>query len=234
MARPRSRYSRRQRRLLRLARTLVLVLLLFGGIRWALGGDPSGPPATAGTAADGPVQAAPGPRAEPKARPRPAPRPPPAPLAPSRAIRLAVPSITVEAPVVGLGLDRSGHLLTPPVDHPRLVGWYRGGPTPGEAGTAVAVGHRDTRTGPAVFLNLNSLKPGNTVRVTRKDGRTAVFTVDSVRTYEKSKFPDDEVYGATGRPELRLLTCGGAFDPRAGYASNVVVFAHLTGVTKEA
>ncbi|GGQ22872.1 class F sortase [Streptomyces roseolilacinus] len=183
--------------------------------------QPAGPQARrdAGRPAGGPTW---------PAAPRPSAKPPPAPLPPSPAKRIAVPAITIEAPVMRLGLDRSGQLLSPPVDRPRLVGWYEGGATPGEKGTAIVVGHRDTRTGPAIFLNLNALKPGNTVRVTREDGITAVFTVDRVRTYDKANFPDREVYGPAGRPELRLLTCGGAFDPRQGYAANVVVFAHLT------
>ncbi|WP_308407840.1 class F sortase [Streptomyces somaliensis] len=151
---------------------------------------------------------------------------------PSPAERIAVPAITIEAPVMRLGLDRAGRLLSPPVDRPKLAGWYEGGAAPGEKGTAIVVGHRDTRTGPAVFLNLDSLKPGNTVRVTREDGITAVFTVDRVRTYAKKDFPDREVYGPANRPELRLLTCGGAFDPRGGYAANVVVFAHLTDAVR--
>ncbi|MFJ3902745.1 class F sortase [Streptomyces sp. NPDC090025] len=163
----------------------------------------------------------------------PKPQPPPAPLARSRPTALAVPAITIEAPVVGLGLDPAGALSTPPVDNPRIVGWYAHGVTPGERGTAVVVGHRDTRTGPAIFLNLNSLAPGNTVRVARADGRVAVFTVDRVRTYTKAEFPDAEVYGPSVRPELRLLTCGGTFDRKAGYASNIVVFAHLTGVDRQ-
>ncbi|WP_319020101.1 MULTISPECIES: hypothetical protein [unclassified Streptomyces] len=34
-----------------------------------------------------------------------------------------------------------------------------------------------------------------------------------------------------GRAELRLITCGGAFDPASGgYAADVVVSAYLTGV----
>ncbi len=182
-------------------------------------------------------QSAPAAAATPKPKPPPpqpppkkAPKAPPAPLPPSPAKRLAIPAITIEAPVIGLGLDRSGRLYSPPVDNPRLVGWYKDGPTPGEKGTAIAVGHRDTKTGPAVFLNLNVLKPGNTVRVTREDGLTAVFTVDRVRTYDKNRFPDKEVYGPADRPELRVLTCGGAFDRKKGYAANVVVFAHLTDV----
>ncbi|MFF8846174.1 class F sortase [Streptomyces sp. NPDC015127] len=156
----------------------------------------------------------------------------PASLPPSAAVRLAIPSLTVESPVMGLGLDKHGRLAVPPVDNPKLVGWYSDGPAPGEKGTAVAVGHRDTRTGPAVFVNLNALRPGDKVNVVRKDRRTAVFTVDKVRTYKKEAFPDAEVYGETGRPELRLLTCGGSFDHKKGYSANVVVFAHLTDIRK--
>ncbi|WP_374196692.1 class F sortase [Streptomyces sp. ISL-96] len=153
------------------------------------------------------------------------------PLPASPPLSVAVPAITIESPIVGLGLDPAGHLAAPQVDNPRLVGWYRDGPTPGEAGTSLLVGHRDTRTGPAIFLNLNALVTGDVVHVVREDRRTAVFTVDAVRTYKKEAFPDAEVYGAkAGRPELRILTCGGAFDKKTGYASNVVVFAHLTDV----
>ncbi|MEU7074505.1 class F sortase [Streptomyces narbonensis] len=219
-------------------------VLVTGGVWWAGDGAPAGPPLAAGPATPGPAAARPAagapasldhkakPRAVPKATPRPRPAPPPAPLARSRPTALAVPAITIEAPVIDLGLDRAGRLDTPPVDNPRVVGWYAKGTTPGERGTAVVVGHRDTRSGPAVFLNLDSLSPGNTVRVARADGRVAVFTVDRVRTYAKDDFPDKEVYGATGRPELRLLTCGGAFDKSTGYESNIVVFAHLTDIDR--
>ncbi|MEW2634022.1 class F sortase [Streptomyces sp. NPDC048389] len=148
----------------------------------------------------------------------------------SPAKKLSIRAITIESPVMGLGLDRHGRLTAPPVDDPRIVGWYRDGPAPGERGTSLLVGHRDTKTGPAIFLNLNALKPGDRVDVVRADRRTAVFTVDKVRTYKKKEFPDAEVYGHTGRPELRLLTCGGSFDKKTGYAANVVVFAHLTDV----
>lgn len=155
---------------------------------------------------------------------------PPRPLPPSRATGLAIPYLSLKAPVVGLGLDPGRHLATPPVDDPKLVGWFQGGPTPGETGTALAVGHRDTRTGAAVFANLSVLRPGRLVEARRADGRTAVYTVDAVRKYDKAHFPNEEVYGPRNRPELRLITCGGKFDRKKGYESNVVVFAHLTAV----
>ncbi|MCX5225248.1 class F sortase [Streptomyces sp. NBC_00233] len=248
-----SRLTRRQRRLFRLARTVtVTVVLVTGGFWWAGGEEPAEPVLAAGPAASGQAGAAAAagapaaldqkakPRAQPKAAPTPRPKvvptprpsPPPAPLARSRPTTVAVPAITIEAPVIELDLDAEGRLATPPVDNPEVVGWYARGVTPGERGTAVVVGHRDTRTGPAIFVSLDSLSPGNTVRVARADGKVAVFTVDRVVTYSKAGFPDKEVYGSTGRPELRLLTCGGAFDPGKGYEANIVVFAHLTDIAQ--
>lgn len=149
-------------------------------------------------------------------------------LPPSRAKTLTIRYLGIKAPVMGLRLDSERRLPAPPDDKPKLVGWYSEGPAPGGPGTAVVVGHRDTRTGPAVFAALEMIKPGRIVEVRRADGRTAVYTVDAVKTYEKARFPNKEVYGHRGRPELRLITCGGTYDRRKGYASNVVVFAHLT------
>ncbi|MFB9506293.1 class F sortase [Streptomyces aurantiacus] len=157
------------------------------------------------------------------------------PLPRSRPTTLSIPFLGLRAPVVGLGLDRRQQLTAPPLDQPGLAGWYEGGPSPGEAGTAVMVGHLDTRTGPAVFAGLSTLKPGGLVEALRADGRTAVYTVDAVRQYEKARFPSQEVYGARKRPELRLITCGGVYDRQSGgYQSNVVVFAHLTRTTDPA
>ncbi|WTL51065.1 class F sortase [Streptomyces sp. NBC_01497] len=198
----------------------VTATLLFGVVR-GCGGDGEDARTATVAASDG---AGGGAR-------RPAPVTSHAPLPPSAPVKLAMPRIVVEAKVVRLRLDRHGHLGTPPMSRPHLVGWYAGGPSPGAQGTAVIVGHRDTMTGPAVFLNLNALHPGDVLKVTREDGTTAVFTVDSVRTFPRASFPDKTVYGDTGRPELRLLTCGGRFERRSGYSANVVVFAHLTSVT---
>ncbi|MES5822484.1 class F sortase [Streptomyces sp. RG80] len=153
--------------------------------------------------------------------------PPLRPLPRSRATRLVIPYLDIDAPVMSLRLDRERRLTAPPDDDANLVGWYEGGPSPGEQGTAVAVGHLDTDTGPAVFAGLGELRRGRLVEVARADGRTAVYAVDAIRSYEKDRFPNKEVYGARGRPELRLITCGGDYNRRTGYSGNVVVFAHL-------
>lgn len=150
-------------------------------------------------------------------------------LPPSTPVALAVPALRLNAPLLALGLDRTGAVETPPYSMPGTAAWFRDSPAPGTPGASVIVGHVDTRTGPAVFWGLSALRPGAEVDVSRVDGRTAVFTVQRVQEYRKAGFPVDAVYGATPDPELRLITCGGTFDrTRAEYTGNVVVFARLT------
>ncbi|MEU5436265.1 class F sortase [Streptomyces sp. NPDC020719] len=150
-------------------------------------------------------------------------------LAPSEPVRIRIPAIRVDAPVLPLGLAPDGSLEVPPPGRSGTAGWYKDGPAPGSPGTAVMAGHVDDAHGPAVFYALGVLKKGSRVEVARKDRRTAVFTVDAVEVYANDAFPDRRVYGPAGRPELRVITCGGGFSEKSGYRGNVVVFAHLTG-----
>ncbi|MFE2100602.1 class F sortase [Streptomyces sp. NPDC059468] len=150
-------------------------------------------------------------------------------LDPSPPTRIRIPAIRVSAPLMGLALTSAGSLDVPPAAEKNLAGWYEAGTTPGETGTAIVAGHVDNTEGPAVFYNLGGLKRGAVIEVDREDGNTAVFTVDAVEVYAARNFPDEKVYGAARRPELRVITCGGAYSRATGYQGNVVVFAHLTG-----
>jgi hypothetical protein len=146
--------------------------------------------------------------------------------------RVEIDSIGVHASVDQVGLAKDGTIEAPSFAYPTHAAWYRLGPAPGERGPSVILGHVDTlRTGPAVFYDLGRVRPGDTVRVTRQDHLVTVFTVDSVAEYPKNNFPTQLVYGATDTAQLRLITCGGAFDRSArSYVDNIVVFAHLTNV----
>ncbi|WP_308013568.1 class F sortase [Streptomyces beigongshangae] len=143
--------------------------------------------------------------------------------------RVRIPSIRVDAPLMGLGLTPRGGLDVPPAARKNLAGWYEAGTAPGGTGTAIVAGHVDNAEGPAVFYRLGALKKGSTVEIGRRDGSTALFSVDAVEVYDSRGFPDEKVYGAAGRPELRVITCGGGWSAVTGYRGNVVVFAHLTG-----
>ena len=119
----------------------------------------------------------------------------------------------------------------PPLDDPdSKAGWYKYSPTPGQIGPTVILGHVDSaKYGPGIFFKLGALQPGATVEVTLTDRIIAVFTVDKVVAYPKSKFPSTAVYGNIDHPGLRVITCGGTFDPTAGsYESNIVAYATLT------
>ncbi|MEU2351224.1 class F sortase [Modestobacter sp. NPDC049651] len=145
---------------------------------------------------------------------------------PARPVRVTIPAIGVDSDLVDLGVDAGGALV-PPTDFAR-AGWFAAGPVPGDVGPAVLAGHVDSYRGPAVFFRLDELRPGDRVTVERSDGRTVQFAVTRVARYAKDRFATDEVYGPTADPQLRLVTCGGAFDrSRRSYLDNVVVYARL-------
>ncbi|MGW3497199.1 class F sortase [Streptomyces sp. NPDC001020] len=207
----------------RLVMGVVWAVLLLG--LWVWGREVTGvregvfAPATGDMAAAGrPSDAEPPPTAEP--------------LGQSAPRRLDIPVIGVRAPVVARGLDPRGAIEPPPFDQPGTVGWYAAGAKPGAAGTALFVGHVDTRTGPGVFYKLSTLRPGATVRVVRDDNRVAEFTVEDVQVLPRDGFDARRAYGPRqpGRAELRLITCGGTYDRAShAYSANVVVSAYLTG-----
>jgi hypothetical protein len=149
-------------------------------------------------------------------------------LEPSRPTRVTIPAIRVEAPVRQVGLATDGSIDVPPATEQDVTGWYEDGPTPGEFGSAVIVGHVDDYTGPSVFYRLRDLRAGDTIEIAREDRETAVFEVDSVELFDRAGLPADRVYADFTRPHLRLITCGGRW-AGDGYRDNVVVFATLAG-----
>ncbi|HET6836142.1 MAG TPA: class F sortase [Acidimicrobiales bacterium] len=137
---------------------------------------------------------------------------------------LTIPSIGVETELEHVAVRDDGTLAAP-ADFGH-AGWFAEGPSPGERGPAVLVGHVDSRDGPAVFHRLPELVPGDHIEVTRTDGTVARFAVTDTFETTKDAFPTEVVYGPTAGPTLRLITCTGAFDRDARhYLSNLVVTA---------
>jgi hypothetical protein len=138
---------------------------------------------------------------------------------------LEVPSIGLHATTfVALGLTPAGKMDVP--SDAATTGWFDLGPVPGEPGPAVIVAHVNWKKVDGVFARLSQVKAGDPVTVTRADGAAVRFTAYRVEKYAKAAFPTADVYGNTAGPELRLVTCGGDFDPSTGhYRDNVVVYA---------
>jgi len=140
-----------------------------------------------------------------------------------------IPSLGIEADVSPLGLQPNGTVMVPKTV--TGVGWYRYGPTPGQPGSSVLLGHVDSYRGPGVFFQLKRLRAGAAIYVRLANGRTAVFRVRRVVRYPKDAFPDTLIYATVGAPELTLVTCGGQFNfSTRSYESNVVVFSDYRGL----
>jgi sortase (surface protein transpeptidase) len=141
--------------------------------------------------------------------------------------------VGVEIPRIGVvsSLDRLGRAPDGTVQEPSrwaVAGWYAPGTRPGDPGSAVILGHVDSKGGPAVFFRLRELRRGDAVTIRRADGSSVRFVVQRTEQYPKDRFPTDEVYYPTLTPALRLVTCGGDFDATIGrYRSNLIVFATM-------
>jgi hypothetical protein len=139
-------------------------------------------------------------------------------------VRLRIPALHVTGAVQRLGVQPDGAIAVP--DRTDVAGWYANGPRPGQPGPAVVLGHVDSTAGPGIFFDLYRVRAGTAIEVDRADGSTVTFRVTRVERVPKVRFPTDLVYAPTLDPTLRLVTCGGSFDPaRGSYRDNVIAFA---------
>lgn len=144
--------------------------------------------------------------------------------------RVEIPDINAESSLIETGINADDTIETPPVESPKQASWYNLSPRPGEVGPAIILGHVDGNGELGVFYRLHELKVGSTVKIQTHDGSWLSFEVYEVANFPKKQFPTDRVYGNTTEPELRLITCGGAFgNAQPGhYDDNVIGFARLT------
>ncbi|HET7847324.1 MAG TPA: class F sortase [Acidimicrobiia bacterium] len=139
---------------------------------------------------------------------------------------LRIEAIGVEADILPYGVDRATGQMEVP-ENVVDVAWYRYGPSPGEAGSAVLAAHVDLAgRGPGVFFDLDRLQPGDLIAIDFDDGSEALFSVQARATHKKDDLPTEVIFSRYGPPVLTLVTCGGGFDSSTSrYDSNVVVYA---------
>lgn len=145
-------------------------------------------------------------------------------------VALRIPAIGVDVSLSTLGLN-ADHTVQVPTDF-QQAGWFGLGPSPGQTGSAVILGHVDSYTGPAVFFQIRTLRAGDQVNVSLADGAIAHFQVSAVAMYAKDQFPAQQVYAPHGGSALQLVTCGGTFDTHTrSYLSNIVAYTTLVATT---
>jgi sortase (surface protein transpeptidase) len=145
-----------------------------------------------------------------------------------RPTTVKIPKIGAESSLLAVAVKTDGSISVPSVHTPMQAAWYKLSPVPGDVGPAIVLGHVDGDKKPGIFYRLKDLVPGDEVDVDRSDGKKVKFVVDRVTQVPKDTFPREAVYGNSDKPELRLITCGGAFDhAEHSYKDNIVVYANL-------
>jgi sortase (surface protein transpeptidase) len=148
----------------------------------------------------------------------------------SAPVSLRIPAIGVAVSLSKLGLNPDGTVEVP--TNFAEPGWFHLGPSPGQLGSAVILGHVHSSRGPAIFWRLGELRVHDRITVRLADGVVTRFSVTKVAAYPKADFPSQLVYGSHGFSALQLVTCGGVYDKRNHrYLSNVVVYTSLVSST---
>ena len=148
-------------------------------------------------------------------------------------LELQIPSLKVDAPVLGVGLTSGNEMDAPkgPIDDPvwHTAFWYRGSGVPGEPGTATFAGHVDDPLGqPEIFAYLQKLHPFDLIIVHLKNSTINIrFMVDQVKVYTSQEASDPivlaQIFGTgplaglgpqpsrDGFSHLTLITCAGNY-----------------------
>jgi LPXTG-site transpeptidase (sortase) family protein len=141
--------------------------------------------------------------------------------------QITIPKINVNANFQYVGTTEDGQMDVP--SNGTDVAWYEYGARPGEEGNSVIAGHLDTYTSrTAVFTNLKKLVNGDDIYVTDENGKKYHFQVTKNIFYSNATAPVKEIFGPASKSHLILITCGGAWDRKAGtYSQREVVYADL-------
>ena len=153
-------------------------------------------------------------------------------------LTLSIPSIGVNAAVIGVGITRTNVMDAPEgsADDPvwQQAFWYRGSAVPGAPSTALIAGHIDDPLGrPGTFANIARLRVGDRIVVhDNRSGLDVRFAVVGSASYPLDQTTDPTVlkriYGTgpvrghwpersrDGRGHLTLVTCAGIFQPAIG------------------
>ncbi|MFA5892068.1 MAG: class F sortase [Actinomycetota bacterium] len=163
-------------------------------------------------------------------------------------IDLRIPSLKVDAQMLGVGITRSAVMDAPmgSIDDPvwQEAFWYRGSGIPGDVGTATIAGHVSGGRGPSLFAHLHDLRRGDVIVIhDTRNGLDVRFTVAATKTYPLEQLAETSVlariYGAgpvagrgpqaapDGVSHLTLITCAGRYDG-SSYDHRLVVYAERT------
>ncbi len=154
---------------------------------------------------------------------RPAASPVVAPARDSAPLRVSIPRIGIDGPIIPVGIAADRQLDVP---FAQTAGWYEHSSLPTERGASVVAAHVDFDGQPGLFFNLRLAAVGDVIHLENPDGTTLSYEVSSVVLYDKTDLPSEDLFRASGDHALHLVTCGGTFDRfERSYRGNQVITA---------
>jgi len=143
-------------------------------------------------------------------------------------VELRVPDAGIDAAVESVGMNSDGSMGVP--SNFSDAAWFADGYLPGQDGHAVFDGHVSSVDAAAVFFYVEDLHLGAPVFVTGADGTVLTFKVTDVEQYPLDATPMDNIFGASDRPEVVLITCGGDWHEDVHlFDHRTVAYASLAG-----
>jgi LPXTG-site transpeptidase (sortase) family protein len=144
---------------------------------------------------------------------------------------ITIPAINVrQAKVVGLGYLKNGQIATP--GNIYETGWYNRSSKPGQAGAMFIYGHVSNWQANGIFYDLQKLKAGDTVTVTRGDDKVFTYQVVQTKVYPADSLDMPQVLAPadSDTPGLNLMTCTGkVIKGTSDFDQRLVVFTKQVG-----
>lgn len=138
-------------------------------------------------------------------------------------VRVIIPSINLDTSIIGMGINSKGELDVPSGDT-NNVGWFSGGPRPGQVGSAVLDAHVF-----AAFENLKYAKIGDEVIIETDGGTRLRFIIEESTVYKLSDITSHMLFGRNDARRLNLITCAG--NPVGDtYSHRLVVYTRFVEV----
>ena len=122
-------------------------------------------------------------------------------------------SLGVQAPVVRVGVDRSGQMVVP--RNARDIAWLDQGGVPGDTQNVVLAGHISYAKHAGSFFRLREMQPGDVVSLSLH-GKQLDFRVTWACLFDRDTELASKIMGRTDVPSITLISCGGTFDRAAG------------------
>jgi len=158
----------------------------------------------------------------------------------SAPVRLVLPSIRIDSPVIAVATEPDGSIATPCRPTGRYTpcavsttAWFNQSVRPGEHGDAVIDGHVDWYASsghgnvPAVFAHLDRAQIGQTVAIADERGIIRHFVIDKITSLPYPQEPRDFL-ARSGPASVTLVTCQGLYVSKTeGFDHRLYVHAVL-------